>query len=403
MIKKHLLESYTPLYFLAALGAGGVTVTFFIFLMFLVPHPDTPMVTFNHLWPILTDGHPVAGALIGLAMAGMLFFTLLHFRLLLWNLLEYRRFVDTDAYTHLRSSNGEATLMTLPLTLAMSINVLFVNGAVFVPGLWQFVEYLFPFAILGFLAIGAYALRIYTRYFSRVIGGGEFDFNDNNSLGQMVAVFAFAMIAVGLAAPGAMSHHVEINAIGMFGAMFFAAIAVSMGLLKLVMGFKSMLTQGIAPAAAPSLWIAIPILTLLGIALIRLQFGMSHGFGETVSTPGLFTLTSTVLSLQLIFGLLGYAVMKRIGYFDTYLRGDQRHAGSYALICPGVALFVFGMFFVHLGLVKNGLVQQFSAAYFVILLPLVAIQLKTLTTLLRLNARLLTAPAQPLVATAARA
>ena len=403
MIKKNLLASYTPLYFLAALGAGGVTVTFFIFLMFMVPHADTPMVTFDHLWPILTDGHPIGGALIGLAMAGMLFFTVLHFRLLAWNLLEFRRFVDTDTYTHLRNSNGEATLMALPLTLAMSINVLFVNGAVFVPGLWQFVEYLFPLAILGFLATGFLALRIYTRYFSRVISGGEFDFDDNNNLGQMVAVFAFAMIAVGLAAPGAMSHHVEINALGMFGSVFFAAIAVSMGLLKLVMGFKSMLTQGIAPAAAPSLWIGIPILTLLGIALIRLQFGLSHGFGESVSAPGLFMLTSTVLSLQLVFGLLGYAVMQRIGYFDTYLRGDQRHAGSYALICPGVALFVFGMFFVHLGLVKNGLVQQFSPAYFAILLPLVALQLKTLTTLLRLNARLLSAPARPLIDTAARA
>ena len=402
MIKKQLLESYTPLFFLAALGAGGVTVTFFIFLMFLVPHPGTPMVTFNDLWPILTDGHPVAGALIGLAMAGMLFFTALHFRLLWWNLLEFRLFTTTDAYARLRSGNGEATLMTLPLTLAMSINVLFVNGAVFVPGLWQVVEYLFPVAILGFLAVGAQALAIYTRYFSRVIGGGGFDFDDNNNLGQMVAVFAFAMIAVGLAAPGAMSHHVEINAVGMFGSMFFAAIAVSMGLLKLVMGFKSMLTHGIAPAAAPSLWIAIPILTLLGITLIRWQFGLSHGFGEQVSTPGLFMLTSTVLSLQLVFGILGYAVMRRIDYFETYLRGNQRHAGSYALICPGVALFVVGMYFVHLGLVRNGLVTQFSPTYFAILLPLLALQLKTMTTLLRLNARLLAAPARPLVEVAAR-
>ncbi|MCB1772358.1 MAG: hypothetical protein KDI88_01965 [Gammaproteobacteria bacterium] len=397
MIKKQLLESYTPLYFLAALGAGGVAVTFFIFLMFLVPHPDSPMVTFDDLWPILTDGHPVAGALIGLAMAGMLFFTALHVRLLTWNLFELRHFVVTEAYTRLRNSNGEATLMTLPLTLAMSINVLFVNAAVFIPGLWRIVEYLFPFAILGFLAVGALALRIYTRYFARVIGNGGFDFDDNNNLGQMVAVFAFAMIAVGLAAPGAMSHHAGINAIGMFGSMFFTAIAVSMGLLKLVMGFKSMLTQGIAPAAAPSLWIAIPILTLLGIALIRLRFGLWHGFGEQVSTPGLFTLTSTILSLQLVFGILGYAVMRRIDYFATYLRGDQRHPGSYALICPGVALFVFGMFFVHLGLVRNGLIAQFSPTYFALLLPLLVLQMKTLTTLLRLNARLLAAPLRPLV------
>jgi hypothetical protein len=253
------------------------------------------------------------------------------------------------------------------------------------------VESLFPLAILAFALIGALALWLYTRYFARVIGSGHFDFDDNNNLGQLVAVFAFAMIAVGLAAPGAMSHHVAVNATGMFGAIFFAAIALSMGLLKLVMGFKSMLDHGVSPAAAPSLWIAIPILTLLGIALIRVQFGLAHGFGEAVSAPHLFVLTSTILSLQLVFGILGWAVMRRIGYFDHYLRGSERHPGSYALICPGVALVVFGMFFIHFGLVRNGLVEALSPAHLLLMAPLALLQLKTLVTLLRLNARLLDA------------
>jgi hypothetical protein len=394
MMRKRLNETYSPLYFLAALGAGGVAITFFVYLMFLVEHPDTPMVTFDHLWPILSEGPPLAGAVVALALAAIAFFTLLHLRLLTWNLLEYRRFRRTAAHEQLLGSNGEATLMTIPLTLAMGVNLLFVNGAVFVPGLWSVVEYLFPFAILAFLAIGALALRLYARYFTRVISGGDFDFGDNNNLGQMVAIFAFAMVGVGLAAPGAMSHHVEVNAIGIFGSIFFVTIAVILGLLKFVMGFKSMLRYGIAPAGGPSLWIVIPILTLLGIALIRMQFGLAHGFGEPVSTPGLFVLTSAVLSLQLLFGILGYTVMRRVGYFETFLRGEQRHPGSYALICPGVALFVFGMFFIHFGLVKNGLIEPFSPAWFVALAPLVFIQYKTAATLLRLNTRLLQVPRQ---------
>ena len=32
-------QSYSPLYFLASLGAGGLAVTFFMYLMFWVPHP----------------------------------------------------------------------------------------------------------------------------------------------------------------------------------------------------------------------------------------------------------------------------------------------------------------------------------------------------------------------------
>lgn len=72
--------------------------------------------------------------------------------------------------------------MTIPLPLAMSINVLFVVGAIFVPGLWDVVEYLFPVALIGFLAVGAYALRLYGRYITRMITTGTFDFSANASL-----------------------------------------------------------------------------------------------------------------------------------------------------------------------------------------------------------------------------
>jgi hypothetical protein len=392
MIRKNLLENYSPLYFLAALGAGGAAITFFVYLMFLVPHPDTPMVTFNHLWPIVTQGHPVKGALTGMSMLAIAFFSLLHLRLLAWNLVEFARFRRTPAYRQLRSGNNEATLMALPLTLAMSINVMFVNGAVFVPNLWEFVEYLFPFAVAAFVAVGALALHLYARYFTRVISAGDFDLDENNNLAQMIAVFAFAMIGVGLAAPGAMSHHLGVSAVGIFGSVFFGTIAVVMGLLKFVMGFKSMLRNGVAPAASPSLWIVIPILTLLGIAAIRISHGLSHGFDEPISKAWLFVMLSSLLSVQLLFGLLGYAVMKRIGYFRDYLYGNQRHPGSYALVCPGVALFVFGMFFVHVGLLKNGLIAPFSAAHFVALTPLAFVQVLTLVTLFRLNDRLLRRP-----------
>jgi hypothetical protein len=391
MIRRNLAAAYSPLYFLAALGAGGVAVTFFLYLMFMVDHPDTPLVTFNHLWPLLSEGSALTRGLIGLGMGAMAVFSLLHFRLLGWNLREYRRFRNSPAFQHLKTQNTEATLMTIPLTLAMSINVAFVNGAVFIPDLWHYVEYLFPFALVAFLAIGVYALRLYTRFFTRLLTTGSFDFIDNNNLGQMVSVFAFAMIAVGLAAPGAMSHHQEVNAMGIFFSIFFASIAVVLGLIKFVLGFKSMLRLGIAPIGSPSLWIVIPILTLLGITMIRMSFGLQHGFNAPVSTAGLFVLTSVILSLQILFGLIGYSVMRRIGYFEDFLHGDQKHPGAYALICPGVALFVFGMFFIVFGLQKNGLVERFSLEYFLVLAPFVYIQLKTILTMLKLNRRLLQA------------
>ncbi len=89
--------------------------------------------------------------------------------------------------------------------------------------------------------------------------------------------------------------------------------------------------------------------------------------------------------------MFGLSVLRRVGYFRTYLFGSERSSASYGLICPAVGLFVFGMFFLHVGLVQNGLVTKFSPAYFALLLPLAAVQILGILTMFRLDDRLLIA------------
>jgi hypothetical protein len=383
-------EQYNPLYFLASLGAGGLAVSFFMYPMFMFKHPDTPLVTFNHIYPVLSGENPMVAGLLALDLLAILFFALIHYGLLAWNLSEYFKFNKTSAFSELKASNAEVGLMTIPLTLAMSINVAFVLGAVFIPNLWNYVEYLFPFAILGFLAVGIYALRILGDYFSRLFTQGNFDFITNNNLSQMMAIFALVMIAVGMAAPGAMSHYTAVNAIGIFLSIFFLSIAFMLAVLKLVLGFQSILQYGIAKQASPSLWIMIPILTLVGITIIRLTMGLHHGFEMDISNPNLFILTSVIISLQILIGLIGYTVMKRLGYFHDYVDGDKASPGAFALICPGVAFFVFGLFFITFGLVKNDLITHLSPGYFIVLAPLVWLQIKTISIFFRLSCKIIT-------------
>ena len=390
MLKRHLGEAYSPLYFLAALGAGGLVPSFFMYPMFMIRHPDTPMVTFEALLPVLNGTHGmVAAIMLAVVLTLILFFALLHFRLLFWNIREYRNFRRTEAFETLRNSNAEVQLMAIPLTLAMSVNVAFILGALFVPGLWNYVEYLFPVAMLAFAAIGLYALKILGEYFTRIITSGNFNCAGNNNLGQMLAVFSLAMIAVGFAAPGAMSHTFAINAAGIGLSLFFLSLAVLLGIVKLVLGIRAIFEHGISEAASPSLWILIPILTLSGITIIRLIMGLHHGFDTGLSYPVLFVLTAVIVSLQIFFGLLGYAVMKKLGYFRDYIAGDKRDAGSFALICPGVAFFVFGAFFITFGLVRNGILEHLSLSYFLSWSPLVLVQLITVVTLFRLGRKLL--------------
>lgn len=386
---RDLRENYTPVYFLASLGSGGLAVSFFVYFMFMVDHPKTPVATFDFIYPVLTGGSFAVSALIALAYAAMTYFYYLHIRLLIWNISEYRKFRTTTKYHEMKNSHQAVSFMAVPLTLAMTVNASFAFFAATVPNLWSIVEYMFPGAILAFLAIGIYAIRIFVGYFSSFMIQGEFDYAKNNNLSQMMGIFAFSMIAVGFAAPAAMTHLKVTSSISLFLSIFFLTMAVSLAFVKITLGLKSIFRYGISKEGSATLWIAIPILTVIGITMIRMFFGLSHNFETHGNISALFVFTSVIVSLQIGFGIIGYAVMKKIGYFDEYLNGDKKSAGVYALICPGVAVFVFGMFFIFYGLIKNGLIERFSPAYFMVLIPFAAVQLKTVWTMLKINRKML--------------
>jgi hypothetical protein len=388
---KDLKENYTPIYFLASLGAGGLTVSFFIYFMFMVDHPNTPVATFDFIYPVLTGGNPLISALVVFTYAAMAFFFYLHIRLLVWNISEYKKFKQTTKYHEMKNSHQAVSFMAIPLTLAMTVNCSFAFFAATVPNLWSIVEYLLPGAILAFLAIGVYGMKIFTEYFSTFMIKGEFDYAKNNNLSQMMGIFAFSMIAVGFAAPAAMTHIKVVSAVSLFLAIFFLVMAISLAFIKITLGLKSIFRYGISKEGSVTLWISIPILTIIGITMVRMFFGLSHNWDAHGNISALFVFTSVILSLQIGFGIIGYIVMKRIGYFKDYLYGTEKSAGVYSLICPGVAVFVFGMFFIFYGLVQNGLVQRFSPAYFIILIPFTAVQLKTAWTMLRINKKMLKA------------
>ncbi len=96
-----------------------------------------------------------------------------------------------------------------------------------------------------------------------------------------------------------------------------------------------------------------------------------------------------IFMLQLGIMLLGYRVMQLNGYLKSHFKGDQRNPISFGLICPGVAVFVMGMFWWHLVWVDSGIVIAFSPVYWVAIALLAVVQFYTLIALVRLSSRLL--------------
>lgn len=384
---KEMSTRYSPLYFLATLGAGGLMVTFFMYLLFWVPHPGRTVPNFEDIMTAFQGGNVLLQGAILAAMAGIAFFGYLMIRTLIWNLNALSEFRKTEAYTALKNSNAESQLLAVPLALAMTVNGGFILGLVFVPGLWSVVEYLFPLAMIAFLAIGYYALRLMADFFGRIMTKGGFDCSKNNSFAQVLPAFSLAMVGVGLAAPAAMSTVPLVVGLSYILSSAFIIAAAMLAGFKLILGMRSMMENGANEESAPTLLILVPLVTVISIALLRQAHGLHVQFEAHTDAASTFSMLNTGLMIQLTVAALGLTVLTRFGYVAKYVTGAAKSAGSYALVCPGVALSVMTQFYLNKGLVAVGLVEKYSVAYFAITAIAIALQAAMIWLVLKLNAK----------------
>lgn len=374
--------TWSPLHFLAALGAGGIVVSFFMYLLFWIPHPEQPIPVFNDWLSYMQTASLGGQGMIIIALGGIVLFSLLHFHLLFLNFKQYHHFKANGGVKKITGSNAHTQLMAIPLTIAMSINASFIIAAVFVPGLWDIIEWLFPVSMLVFVILGIWASRIYLSFFSHVLQHGSFDNTANNSLAQLLPSFAFVMIGVGLSAPAAMSHNEVVIGISYMLTIFFITGALFMGLIKLIIGFSDMFKEGASRASLPTLWVVIPILTIAGIATMRLSHGLhTLELGQGASN---YVLLMIIFSLQIMFALMGWAVMKRMNYFQAVFNREENSPVTFALICPGVALVIMGHFVLNKVMVASGIISKFGVFYMGSSFLLIVLQLITAWLLLRL-------------------
>jgi hypothetical protein len=334
--------------------------------MFWVPHPGRPVPIFEDSWAMLSGGTLLQQAMVLGAWAGIAVFGFLNLKLLAFNLRRFAAFRRSDAYEPFAKSNAGSQVLAMPLALAMSVNAMFILGLTFVPGLWNVVEYLFPAAMVAFLAIGWIAFRELGHFIKERLHSGGFDCSANNSFAQMLPAFALAMTGVGLSAPAAMTTSALTAGISIVLSTFFVTAAIILALIVLVMSVRPMLEHGVNVEAAPTLMVVIPLMTVIGIALLRQSHGLHVSFESHTTAADTLVLLTRLLSIEVLFGLFGLAVLSRVGYVARFVTGSETSAGSYALVCPGVALSVMTHFWLNKGLVATGIVAKYSTAYWAI-------------------------------------
>ena len=143
----------------------------------------------------------------------------------------------------------------------------------------------------------------------------------------------------------------------------------------MVIGMNDMFKHGASLSTLPTLWIGIPILTTVGIAIMRLSHGLhTMELGHGASN---YILLVIIFSLQIIFWLMGTAVMKRMQFFQAIRTGEVGAPMTFALICPGVALIVTGHFILNKVIVASGIIPKYGAVYICLASALIIVQFIT--------------------------
>jgi len=84
------------------------------------------------------------------------------------------------------------------------------------------------------------------------------------------------MVGVGLAAPVGLSVNSQIAGIGLVLSTFLLVATVSIGIISLILGIRSLMENGAIIETAPTLSIFIPMLTIIAILSLR----QNHGLNE---------------------------------------------------------------------------------------------------------------------------
>lgn len=383
-------KSFEILHILGALGAAGMTASFFFAINFMTVH-EHAFIDFDTLMTNYIGRTDALSLFVQAYILGAIGSAGLHFVLLGRWFKGFAQYKLTQDYQDLLTSNREVQLMAIPLTLSMTMNVFFILGALFIPGLFseislfgvqmQLIDPLFIMAGLYFSGMFYMAAKIFGTYFLRLVDG-ELDFIANANLSQMLAIFSFGMIGVGLAAMG-ISKVPTIALIGSSLAYIVLALAVMLAVLKFTLGMKSIFTHGMASGATVTLLIPITVLAMLTVGLYRADVGMVHAFGVPKDTTFFLMLFTIGAGLSLVIGVFGIMAMKKKGFFKQ-LEFKTLDASALALICPGFALEVQMVFWLFAGLVMNGVVEHGSTAFFMLWIPMIALQWVTIYFLFKL-------------------
>ncbi len=332
-------KKFTPLIFLASLGAGGIAVIPFAILQYmyytgegLVKLSDIDLATFSF----------VSGTLFWLFVAIMIVFSIIHVVLSVIYFKKLTGFVKGKSYSSFITNPLENSAMLTPfISLIMTMNVFIGPARFFSPWMAENLQSLMLYAFLFWAGIFVFLLRMEIKLLKTSFEKG-FDMT-KITFGWLLHPFALAMLTVTGMGIAAMAKDAEIA----HWAAFMSLISGSMGLFLLLVKIIAIFQRHFEADSLgekqflPSFLIVIPNVTLYALSAFRFGHYLEHHHGLHLDAYFIIVITVS-FAFETWYMIFGLALLK--DYFKKHYFKKEFYVTQWGFICPFVAYAVLGSF-----------------------------------------------------------
>lgn len=339
-IKKSLMKNkrdFSPLIFLSPLGAGGISVAFFVLINYTIDH-GKGLINFTQTHEILSGPAEIFYSFLEV---GMLAFILFHLVLTFLYLPDLFRWLKTEGYKNfIKNPLTNSGILAPFISITMTMNVFLASVRYFVPQMAENLQSLMLPGLIAWSLIWVFLMRIEVKLLKTSFTE-SFDMNKIN-FGWLLHPFALGMVSVTGAGIAAMSQTPALAHIAFFMLLVSGSMGLFLLIVKTVALFKShFVAEGLPEKQfLPSLLIIVPNITLYALIAFRVGHYLQNNFDVNLNVYYMIVMT-TAFAFQTWYLIFGISLLK--DYLNNHFRNEY-HVSQWGLVCPFVAYVVLGAF-----------------------------------------------------------
>ncbi len=346
-------SNFTPLAFLASLGAGGVAVMPFVLMQYTTTH-GPGLVTRADIW---------SKGLVGwnffyqyFLEAVMMGFTGLHLVLTVYFIKKLISWFRSGRFRELLNDPLSNTALLPPLiSLLMTMNVFIGPVRYFFPLMSNNFQSLFLPAMIFWSLLFVFVMFTEIKLLGISFSKG-FDIKKIN-FGWLLHPFLLGMLTVVGTGIAAMSHNASIANWAAFMSLISGSMGVFLLVVKMITVFQSHFASTGLPEKQflPSFLIVVPNITLFAISAFRIGHFLEHTHGFELGAY-YYLVMGVAFAFEVWYMLFGLSLL-----WDYFKKDHFRdfYVSQWGFICPLVAFVVLGAFVYKLVLTSPWLYAVF--------------------------------------------